>query len=122
MLRYEHTIDRLSRLPDDQRADGIEPDRTIWQTTDGNDVPVEDEDSPEPALTEPDPETDSLVARYFGDVRQFGLLTRAEEKALWQRIADTATPLRHSRDRLVRTADCKWPSHGCFPRDRLPPN
>src|SRR5919109_3443551 len=29
---------------------------------------------------------DNLVARYFGDVRQFALLNRAEEQALWSRI------------------------------------
>ena len=29
---------------------------------------------------------DNLVARYFGDVRQFALLNRAEEQALWCRI------------------------------------
>jgi RNA polymerase primary sigma factor len=29
---------------------------------------------------------DNLVARYFGDVRQFALLNRAEEQALWGRI------------------------------------
>src|SRR5262252_248001 len=29
---------------------------------------------------------DNLVARYFGDVRQFALLSRTEEQALWCRI------------------------------------
>ena len=29
---------------------------------------------------------DNLVARYFGDVRQFALLNRAEEQVLWCRI------------------------------------
>ena len=35
---------------------------------------------------EPDENFDNLVARYFGDVRQFALLDRTEEQALWCRI------------------------------------
>lgn len=85
-LRYEHTIERLRQPPDDQRVGGTEPGWGIWQATDGNAVPVEDEVQPKPALTEPNPETASLMAQYFGDVRQFALLTRAEEEALWQHI------------------------------------
>jgi len=86
MLQYERTTERLRLPPDDSRADGIEPDREIWPTAHGNDVPVEEDARPEPVLTEFDPETDRLVAQYFGDVRQFALLTRAEEAALWQHI------------------------------------
>jgi RNA polymerase sigma factor (sigma-70 family) len=85
-LRYEHTIERLRQPPDDLRMGGTEPGWAIWQTTDGNDVPVEDEAQPKPFLTDPRSETDSLVTQYFGDVRQFALLTRAEEEALWQHI------------------------------------
>jgi len=40
------------------------------------------EDSPHEA----EENFDNLVARYFGDVRQFALLNRAEEQALWNRI------------------------------------
>jgi len=85
-LRYEHTIDRLRPPPDDPRVGGTEPGWATWQTPDGKDVPVEDEAQPKPVLTESDPKTDSLVAQYFGDVRQFALLTRTEEEALWQHI------------------------------------
>jgi len=37
---------------------------------------------------------DNLVARYFGDVRQFALLSRSEEQALWCRIESA-----HKRER-----------------------
>ena len=33
-----------------------------------------------------DSQTDELLARYLGDVRQFALLSPAEEQALWQRV------------------------------------
>ena len=59
---------------------------TTGPTPDGNAVAVEDEAQPQPALSEPKPETASLVIQYIGDVRQFALLTRAEEEALWQHI------------------------------------
>jgi RNA polymerase primary sigma factor len=41
-------------------------------------------------------EFDNLVARYFGDVRQFALLNRSQEKELWQDIEDAQTRLRRS--------------------------
>ena len=85
-LQYEPTIERLRQPPDDQRVGGTEPGWAIWQATDGKDVPIEDEAQPKPVLTEPAPATDSLVAQYFGDVRQFALLTRTEEEALWRHI------------------------------------
>jgi RNA polymerase primary sigma factor len=88
MLQAEHDINRL-RLPPDEQGTGInEPDWTIWLTTEGDEEPVEAEveAQPESELIEVDPETDSLVAQYFGDVRHFALLSRGEEEALWQRI------------------------------------
>jgi RNA polymerase primary sigma factor len=85
-LQSEYTIERLRLPPDDQQVDGMESDWAVWPTTDREEVPVEDEGQGEPNLAEVDPEMDSLVAQYFGDVRQFALLTRAEEEALWQRI------------------------------------
>ncbi len=85
-MRYKPTTGRLRRPPEDPRGGEIEPDRARWQPADGNDLPVEDETPPEPILADFDPETEHLVARYYGDIRQFALLTRAEEAALWQRI------------------------------------
>jgi RNA polymerase sigma factor (sigma-70 family) len=85
-LRYEHKIGQLRLAPDDQSAREIEPGQGRWHRMAGNDDPVEDDIQPEHVYAAPDPETDSLVAQYFGDVRQFALLTRAEEDVLWQRI------------------------------------
>lgn len=86
-LRDEHNIGRLGLLPDDFRNEGNGSGRAAWRTADGYDDSVDGEVQPESTFTtETDPETDSLVAQYFGDVRQFALLTRAEENALWQRI------------------------------------
>lgn len=78
-MQYEHTTGRLSLPPDNHRVHEIEPDNSIGQPTDGNDVPVEDKTSPKPVLTEFDPETDHLVVQYLGDIWQFALLTRTEE-------------------------------------------
>lgn len=85
-LQSEHNRKVPTRLPDDRCADGRKSGWAVWQATDRGEVSVDDESKPEVDLTEADPETDSLVAHYFGDVRQFALLNRAEEEALWQRI------------------------------------
>jgi RNA polymerase primary sigma factor len=95
-LQSGHRIERWL-LPNDQGAGDIEADWPIWPMMDRDEAPVEaepveveeeveDESRPEPALNDFDPELDSLVAHYFGDVRQFDLLTRAQEEALWQHI------------------------------------
>jgi RNA polymerase primary sigma factor len=58
-----------------------------WAEGDGdNDTSLDNETVTEELLATHAPEADSLVAQYFGDVRQFALLTRAEERALWQQI------------------------------------
>ena len=66
---FEHEEDRWG-APEDTAASGLDPD-----------------------LEEPphefDETFDNLVARYFGDVRQFALLNRTEEQALWCRIENT---------------------------------
>ncbi|MGQ4806951.1 RNA polymerase sigma factor RpoD [Candidatus Entotheonellaceae bacterium PAL068K] len=43
-------------------------------------------DGTEEFMAETDPEVNSLLMQYFGDVRQYALLSRAEEKAVWDRI------------------------------------
>ena len=61
-------------------------DWSAWSTSTGDREAVEERPQEAPVGIESDAETDSLVAQYFGDVRQFALLTRAEEKTLWQHI------------------------------------
>ena len=62
---FEHEIDRWGASEEDE-AFGLDTDL---------------EESPHA-----DDNFDNLVARYFGDVRQFALLSRTEEQALWHRI------------------------------------
>ncbi len=85
-LRDEFTIEWLGPSSVDFDVEATEPDQVIWQPTEGNDVPVEVDAPAKSTLTEFDPDTDRLVVQYFGDVRQFSLLTRVAEEALWQRI------------------------------------
>lgn len=67
----------------------------VWIETESEDVDfgVEAED---PESKQANSEFDNLVARYFGDVRQFALLNRNQEKELWQDIEDAQTRLRRS--------------------------
>jgi RNA polymerase sigma factor (sigma-70 family) len=55
----------------------LSPDAEAWVETAEPDMPSSEETSPE---------SDTLVARYFGDVRQYALLSAAEEHALWAQI------------------------------------
>ena len=43
-----------------------------------------------------DIEVDDIVAQYFGDVRRFPLLSRAEEQALWRRIERCKARVHHA--------------------------
>lgn len=57
----------------------LSPDAEAWVETEEPDIPSAEE-------TPPAPESDTLVARYFGEVRQYALLSVAEEHALWAQI------------------------------------
>ena len=57
----------------------LSPDAEAWVETEEPDMPSAEE-------TPPAPESDTLVARYFGEVRQYALLSVAEEHALWAQI------------------------------------
>jgi RNA polymerase sigma factor (sigma-70 family) len=67
----------------------------VWVETESEDTDfgVEVEDS---EAKQGNSEFDNLVARYFGDVRQFSLLNRTQEKELWQGIEDAQTRLRRA--------------------------
>ena len=62
-LQDDPTIERLRLSPDDQRVEGIESDRAVWPTTDGDEVPVEDEARPKPVMMESDLEIDTVMAQ-----------------------------------------------------------
>ena len=62
------------------------PDASPWEETTTVEAPVEDDAALAIARTTGDPETDHVLARYFGEVRRFALLSFAEEQALGRQI------------------------------------
>jgi RNA polymerase sigma factor (sigma-70 family) len=81
--------DRDERLPTfapDDVLSALEPGDTAWEDTDAEEPTLEDAATSEMALEAGDPETDNVLAQYFGEVRRFALLSFAEEQALGRRI------------------------------------
>src|SRR5262249_21742165 len=62
-------------------------DDLTWEDTDTVETSVEDASEAVRTLDAGDPETDNLIAQYFGEVRRFALLSFAQEQALGRRIA-----------------------------------
>jgi len=56
---------------DDDVFNALGPDNTAWEDTDAEEVPLEDEPAPEMVLDAGSPETDNVLAQYFGEVRRF---------------------------------------------------
>lgn len=82
-------VDSSSLTQDETPWGDPEAVDALWE----DDTAAEDEDT---VLTSTTAETDNLVAQYFGDVRQFALLSREEERTLWQRIAQWQTRVRRA--------------------------
>src|SRR5215831_10262825 len=82
--------DRDERLPtfayNDDVLSALGPGGSTWEDTDAEEPPLEDAPASEMALEAGDPETDNVLAQYFGEVRRFALLSFAEEQALGRRI------------------------------------
>src|SRR5262249_31218419 len=78
---------RWTMLAEDHRSGAFEHEEAGWGGLPEADETLALDPDPEESPHEPDENFDNLVARYFGDVRQFALLSRAEEQALWYRIA-----------------------------------
>src|SRR5262245_42647532 len=76
---------RWTMLAEDHRSGAFEHEEARWGAPEEDEAFALDTD-PEESLHELDENFDNLVARYFGDVRQFALLSRTEEQALWCRI------------------------------------
>jgi len=72
-------------LAEDHRSGAFEHEEARWGAPEEDEALAPDTD-PEESPHELDENFDNLVARYFGDVRQFALLSRPEEQALWCRI------------------------------------
>ena len=82
--------DRDERLPtfahDDDVLSALGSGDATWEDTDTDELPLEDAPTSEMALEAGDPETDNVLAQYFGEVRRFARLSFAEEPALGRRI------------------------------------
>jgi len=82
--------DRKERLPtfahDDDVLSALDPGDTTWDDADAEEPPLEDAPASEMAIEAGDPETDNVLAQYFGEVRRYALLNFAEEQALGRRI------------------------------------
>ncbi len=61
-------------------------DDPTWEDADAAEAPVEDDSASAMACDAGDPETDHLIAQYFGEVRRFALLSFAQEQVLGCRI------------------------------------
>jgi RNA polymerase sigma factor (sigma-70 family) len=71
-------------------------DESEWIEAEDEAVALEFDADTEEQSSEPDEEFDNLVARYFGDVRRFTLLSRNEEKQLWERIEHAHSRVRRA--------------------------
>jgi len=82
--------DRDERLPtfaqDDDVLSALGPGDNTWEEPDMEETSLEDAPTSEMALEAGDPETDNVLAQYFGEVRRFALLSFAEEQTLGRRI------------------------------------
>src|SRR5262245_27355144 len=71
---------------DDDVLSALGSGTTTWEDTDAEEPSFEDAPASEMAFEAQDPETDNVLAQYFGEVRRFALLSFAEEQALGRRI------------------------------------
>src|SRR5215475_7670786 len=71
---------------DDDVLSALGSGATTWEDTDAEEPPLEDAPASEMAFEAGDPETDNVLAQYFGEVRRFALLSFAEEQVLGRRI------------------------------------
>jgi RNA polymerase primary sigma factor len=61
-------------------------DDPTWEDAEAAEAHVEDDSASAVAYDAGDPETDHLIAQYFGEVRRFALLSFVQEQALGRRI------------------------------------
>jgi RNA polymerase sigma factor (sigma-70 family) len=82
--------DRDERHPtfarDDDVLSALGADENTWAEGDAEEPSLEDAAASGMALRADDPETDNVLAQYFGEVRRFALLSFAEEQTLGRRI------------------------------------
>jgi RNA polymerase sigma factor (sigma-70 family) len=94
-LTYDYAA-RAAPLPADDWLSGAFDHDDEWEAAPETDAAVEDDAAPAAVLTGGDPATENLVAQYFGEVRQFALLSFAEEQALAHRIVAAKARVRRA--------------------------
>jgi RNA polymerase sigma factor (sigma-70 family) len=87
MLTHEQEETETTLSQEEVLSSGLMPDDNLWVNADEGDTPEAPVNETEIPLAENDAETDTLVERYFSNVRRYALLSREEERALWRRIA-----------------------------------
>jgi RNA polymerase primary sigma factor len=83
--RDEHDASHVATWQDDV-VRALLPEELPWAAPDDAAAPVEDDPASVPTRAAADPDTENLIAQYFGEVRRCALLSVAEEQALGRRI------------------------------------
>ncbi len=87
--------ERWTMLAEGHRSVAFGPEEDRWATS-AEDVAFGLDTDAEESPHEQEENFDNLVARYFGDVRQFAWLNRPQEQALWCRIEHAQKRVRRS--------------------------
>src|SRR5439155_18856236 len=95
---------RWTMLAEDHRSGAFEHKEARWGAPEEDEAFALDTD-PEESPHELDENFDNLVARYFGDVRPFPLLSGPEEQTLWCRLESAQKRER----RVIYTASMALP-------------
>jgi RNA polymerase sigma factor (sigma-70 family) len=82
----DHEAEQPMIAHDDVVFRALVSDDPTWEDADAAEVPVEDDSASAMPFDVEAPETDNMLAQYFGEVRHFALLSFAEEQALGRRI------------------------------------
>ena len=87
----------FSPLADDEASSfRLAQEDCSWEAAEEEHVAWDTDAMAEASAANDNIEVDDIVAQYFGDVRRFPLLSRAEEQALWRRIERCKARVRHA--------------------------
>ena len=82
----DHDIHNPTLAHDDDVFSALTPEERPWEEPATAGTPSVEDHPSEQDLNAADSETDNVLAQYVGEVRQFALLSKAEEQALARRI------------------------------------
>lgn len=86
MKLQENTVVQTIEPYDPVLQDAFEDDQEEWNEADAIEAPSERSTTSDKNLDETDSQTDKLVMQYFGEVRHYRLLSRDEERTLWEQL------------------------------------